>query len=66
MSENEAKVTIDASHIHKLTGKSTRQCQRIVKTIREHSQKEDWQPVTYFDVAKFFGLPPDDIRRLIF
>ena len=66
MSDEEAKVTINASHIHKLTVKSDRQCQRILVAIRQHVGKTKKQPVIYFDVAAFFGLPPDEIRKLIF
>jgi len=66
MSNEKAKLVVKACNLKNLNDKSDRQNERILSQIREHVNKTKKQPVTYYDVADYYGIPPDKMKELLF
>ena len=57
------RIIVRNAFIQKFTGTGRRQASRILDAIRKSKKKDALQPVTTFDVAEFYGLNEDDVRK---
>jgi hypothetical protein len=55
------RICIYSKDVRRITGHSERTAQKILKELRRHYGKEKHHYITKHELAKFLGIPPDDI-----
>lgn len=60
------RVCIYPKDVERVTGKSYRQCVRILKKIRTVINKQKTDLVTINEFCDYFGLKPEDVEPFIF